>query len=119
MKHRKELKGFFIDTKENREITINPTLDSYYELIGCNTIDIVTRRIGDKLFDIVCDDEALLYDDLEFSAVDKNGAVMLCGNLLILGLADEKGYETSLSDDDIALIKQNINSHKMLICEYE
>ena len=113
------MKAFFVDTKYNREVEINLDLDEYYALINCHTIDIGARKIGGKYFDIICDDNALLTENFKVSAINKNGEVMLAGNLIIVGVADENGYETPLSDDDVALIKRNINSLGMLVCEYE
>ncbi|MDA3053578.1 DUF3846 domain-containing protein [Campylobacter sp. JMF_03 NE3] len=115
----KKIKAFFIDGKENKEIVINADLEEYYALINCHTIDIGVRKIGNKCFDIICDDNAFLYENFKVSAINKNREIMLADNLIIVGVADDNGCETSLSDDDVALIKQNINHLGMLVCEYE
>lgn len=83
-------------------------LEDYYELLDCECVDIVTRRIGNKLYDIICDDEGLLVENPIISAVDKDFQPMLVGNLLIAGLADEEGHLTSLTDRDILRIEFNI-----------
>lgn len=41
-------------------MTINDTLSTYYDIIGCRCIDIVQRSFGGLGFDIVLDDEGLL-----------------------------------------------------------
>lgn len=35
-------------------------LDEWYRLLRCDLIDIVSRQIGGRYFDIICDDEGLL-----------------------------------------------------------
>lgn len=42
--------------------TINDDLSDFYNEIGCSTIDIVQRRFGGVLFDIILDDEGLFKD---------------------------------------------------------
>lgn len=61
-------------------------------------IDIVQRKIGDKVFDIVCDDEGLLLDNPIVSAIAKDCRVMLVGNLFICN--HYKEHLTSLSNED-------------------
>lgn len=41
-------------------ITILDDLSDFYREIECHTIDIVERRFKGRLFDVICDDEALL-----------------------------------------------------------
>lgn len=99
----------FVDVKNNivREASVND-LEDYYRLIDCRCIDIVNREIDGKRYDIVCDDEALLKNDICLSAVDMDGNPMLIGNLIVAGEADENGELTDLTDDDITHIKGNI-----------
>ena len=102
----RKIKAYYIDPMNNiaeaREIT--PCLDTYYEMLRCNTIDIVNRAIGRRgnvRFDIVCDDEGTFVDDPRISAIDDYGMPMLVGALLVIGQADEEGEETSLTDKEI------------------
>lgn len=111
-----------------REVEIEPNdLDKMYELLDCRCIDIVTRKIGGKWFDIVCDDEGLFHEPQKISAVDKNGQPMLCGNL-IFAHHDAGGNLTGLEPDDhftlgantILAFTENRPSGYMMIanCEY-
>lgn len=75
-------------------------LDEYYNLIGCKCIDIVSRNINGKYYDIICDDEALLKENPMPSMIDENGKISLCGNLLICN-CDDDGNEVSLLRDDL------------------
>ena len=102
-------KALFLDSvnKETKVVDVN-TLEDYYQLIGCRCIDIVTRKIGRKVYDIICDDEGLLKDDPFISAIDDFGRVMLVGSLIICGLADSEGELTALTTKDVNYIKKRI-----------
>ena len=80
--------------------TIEAELRRYYQILGCDTIDIVSRKIGGKYYDIICDDEALLKADPVFTAVDVNYQPMLYGSLFICN-HDDEGNETSLTPEDV------------------
>ena len=104
-------KALFLDTinKSTRVVDVN-TLEDYYKLIGCRCIDIVTRKIGRKVYDIICDDEGALTDDPLISAIDDIGRVMLVGNLIVCGLADDEGELTDLNPADIRYIKKRVQT---------
>ena len=105
------MKALLLDTvgKTTKVVDAN-TLEDYYGLIGCDCIDIVTRKIGRKVYDIIVDDEGLLKDDPIISAIDDFGRVMLVGSMIICGLADAEGELTDLSDNDIRYIKKRIQT---------
>ena len=103
------MKSLLLDVVEKTTKVVNPeTLEDYYSMIGCSCIDIVTRKIGKKYFDIIVDDNGLLKNDPIISAIDDLGRVMLVGSLIICGLADDEGELTDLSDKDIEYIKKRI-----------
>ena len=91
-------KGFY-------EVECNELKD-YYRELKCDCFDIATRRIGDKYFDIFCDDNGFFVEDPIPSALDDEFNVMLVGNLVFAN-HDEEGNTTSLTDEDIKLIKEN------------
>ena len=103
------MRGLLIDVwnDEIREVEAS-TLDEYYKLIGCDTIDIVYYKIGSRYYNIICDDEGLLKDSIRISAFDKQMHPILVGNLLIFGDTDENAEFTSLTDRDIIQIKERI-----------
>ena len=107
-----KIKAFYIDpetdTAEPR--MIEDSLDTFYDLLRCRTIDIVTRKIGirGRAFDIICDDEGTFADDPKISAIDNLGRAMLVGALLIVGPADDDGELTSLTSGDIRLIRRYV-----------
>ena len=103
------MKSILLDTNTKEVKIVDPQgLQDYYDMIGCNCIDIVTRKIGRNYYDIICDDNGLLNDDPLISAIDDLGRVMLVGSLIICGLADSEGELTDLSDNDIRYIKKRI-----------
>lgn len=84
------------------------TLNDFYLLLNCDTIDIVTRKIGRHYYDIICDDNGLFADSPKISAIDDSGSIMFVGNILIAGMHDEEGELRDLTDDDIAYIAERI-----------
>ena len=106
------MKVFYIDpmtnTAEPREIA--DSLETFYALLHCRCIDIVTRKIGirGRAFDIICDDDGTFADDPRISAIDNIGRPMLVGALLIVGPADDDGNLTSLTSADVRHIRKYV-----------
>ena len=104
------MKYLFLDVK-NRDVKIVEAngLDDYYRLIGCRTIDIVSRTIGDVKVEIIIDDEGALVNNPKISAIDIDGTPMLFGNLLIAsGRVTEDGELTELTRAEIGEIMDNV-----------
>ena len=104
------MKYLLLDVK-NREVKMVEAneLDDYYRLIGCRTIDIVSRSIGDVRVEIVLDDEGALVDKPKVSAIDIDGTPMLFGNLLVAsGRVTEDGELTELTQEEVDEIMDNI-----------
>ena len=101
------MKMLMIDV-ENRKVEMVEanTLTDYYKLIGCRTIDIISRSIGDVRVEIVIDDEGTLVENPKPSGISVDGTPMLFGNLLIAsGRVTEDGDLTELNQDEIEAIK--------------
>ena len=104
------MKYLLLDVK-NREVkTVEANgLDDYYRLIGCRTIDIVSRTIGDVKVEIIIDDEGALVNNPTISAIDIAGTPVLCGNLLVAsGRVTEDGELTELTEAEIDEIMDNV-----------
>ena len=104
------MKMLLLDVK-NREVKMVEAneLDDYYRLIGCRTIDIVSRSIGDVRVEIVLDDESALVDNPKVSAIDIDGTPMLFGNLLVAsGRVTEDGELTELTKAEVDEIMDNV-----------
>lgn len=93
-----------IDTKKPdvRQVVVEELAD-YYEQLDCDTFDIARRQIGERYYDIFCDDIGLFLEDAIVSAIDDHDKPMLVGNLLIAN-HDADGNTTSLTDDDLNII---------------
>lgn len=92
-------------------VKLNPEdwFEKAKEMLGIETADIVTRKFKGYAFDILCDDEGLLVDKPIVSAVDKDGGVMLVGNLLLMHprKIDEYGndiLESVTDEEEFALV---------------
>ena len=84
-------------------------LDDYYKIIGCRTINIIHRRIGDVEVEIVLDDEGALVEHPKVSAIDIDGTPMLYGNLLVAsGRVTDDGELTELTEEELDEIKENV-----------
>lgn len=104
------MKYLLLDVK-NREFKMVEAngLDDYYRIIGCRTIDIIHRRIGDVEVEIVLDDEGALVNNPKVSAIDIDGTPMLYGNLLIAsGRVTDDGELTELTEDEVEELMNNI-----------
>ena len=104
------MKYLLLDVK-NRDVKMVEAndLEDYYRLIGCRTIDIVSRTIGDVKVEIVCDDEGALVNNPKVSAIDIDGTPMLCGNLLVAsGRVTDDGELTELTEDEVDEVMDNI-----------
>ena len=98
------MKMLMIDV-ENRKVKLVEanSLKDYYKLIGCRTIDIVHRTIGDDIeVEIVIDDEGALVESPKVSAISPEGTPTLYGNLLIAsGRVTDDGELTELDQDEV------------------
>jgi len=102
------MKMYLVDVENEKigAIDIEPELDEYYRVLCCDTIDVATRSVGGKYFDIICDDEGLLKDRPKISLVDKHGKAMLVGNLLFCH-HDENGETVGLEESELAFLSRN------------
>ena len=104
------MKYLLLDVK-NREVkTVEANgLDDYYKIIGCRTIDIISRSIGDVRVEIVLDDEGALVKNPKVSAISIDGTPMLFGNLLISsGRVTDDGELTELTKEEVYGIMDNL-----------
>ena len=115
--------------KAPEKLNIKDDLQSYYNLLECNTIDIIRRKIGKRYFHIICDDEGLLVENPKISAISNLGEVRLVGNLIICAEdVTENGDLIGLTDDQAEYVKQHIiflytrqhpkGYHILTQCEY-
>lgn len=107
------MRGLLIKGMDVMEVQANE-LEDYYRLMEIDCIDIVTREIGGKLYDIICDDEALLKEKPIPTVLDTENMPMIFGNIIVAGLADETGNMTDLTDEDIDRITDNLGLIRLI-----
>lgn len=109
----KKITGIYVNAEKNSAtpITIKAELQSYYDLLNVDTIDIVSRKIGGVYYDIICDDEALLKSDPIPTMINSKCELMLFGNLFI-AKHDGEGNEVSLTRADV---KRILNQYRALL----
>lgn len=110
----KTLTGILIDVKNQtaQVTTIPDTLDGYYEALDCDCIDIVSRKVGERYFEIIADDEGLLKDDIKVSGINSKGCVMLVGNIFV---CKENGHGDlkSLTDEECQYVMKHVGMISM------
>lgn len=113
-----KLKLLLVDVKSNYPVTdikvveIEDELKNYYKLLQCSCVCMPIRWLGDRYFNIYCDDNGLLKENPIIAAFSADNEEYLVGNL-IFAHTDREGYTTSLSDDDISYIKRFIRPVKL------
>ena len=108
MENTAKIRGLLIDEKTGK-ISVKDVDDDFralQEVIDADFFDIARRKIGDKIYAIICDDEGLL-KDRRITAVNlRYSEDILVGSLFI---CNELGPElASLLDVDINKITQSI-----------
>ena len=106
-----KIKGILVDVKSNiiDVCEIENSLESYYKILNCDLIDIVSMKIGNKNFDIICDDEGLMKEDITISAIYDDFTPALVGNLFIVR-HDGRGNERSLTNEDVLLVLGHVTT---------
>jgi hypothetical protein len=78
--------------------------EDLYKAIGCDLVELTRRKVGGKYFDIYVDEEGLLKEAPEVTAVNRDCDCPLVGSLVFAN-RDDEGDVDSLSDNDIRRIK--------------
>ena len=63
--------------------TINDNLETFYDIIKTDSIQIIARKINGKMTQIICDEEGKLKKHQYISAVSEEHNETLVGNLII------------------------------------
>ena len=70
-----------------------------YRLIDCDLIDIAQVEVGEKFFNVYCDEEFLLKEK-PTPTLYLNAEQVLCGNL-VFTTCDEEGKLGGVTEEDI------------------
>ena len=55
-------------------------LQDYYKLLNCSSVDVTNKKISDKQFNLIFDEEAELLETRRPSAMDDYGQAVLFNN---------------------------------------
>lgn len=101
------MRVYVLDTEEQsfNVVETEGGLSEWYRLLHCDMIDIVSREIGGKYFDIICDDEGLFKEEKIVSVFNQAGEPQIVGSVAICNY-DSEGNETTLTPDDEKLIAE-------------
>ena len=97
-------------------LRIKDELETYYKLIGCTAIDVITRRINGKNYHIICDDEILLNNKYPKIGLWAPAGYNVYGNIIVAGFVNAIGDFTSLSEEDCNSILSAVGLHKNFKC---
>lgn len=75
----KTIKGFLVNEDKAEMVEIEEKLQSYYDVLNCDYIDVAVREIDGKEFDIICDDEGLFKENQIITAVNQSMQPQLVG----------------------------------------
>lgn len=97
--------------------TIQDSLEAYYSIIGCSTIDIVKRKIGGVVFDIIVDDWGLikarenheLPTSIWYKKEHLYGTLILCHS-------NEEGDLTSVNPEDLFAVHRATTKYHAKEC---
>ena len=93
--------------KAPKVVDIEDNLNVFYKMLNCKTIDIVTCKIDNNYYDIICDDNGFWKDVPITSAIDNKNKTALVGNLLVVGLPNDEGDLQGLTDEQTFEILKN------------
>ena len=111
-----KIKGILFDgANEPKVVEIEKDLQAYYELLDCDIIDIITRRVknhlGETNITIIVDEEGLLKNRTIAPSgyLINNGKIqeILLGKIFVCD-EDENGEPISLSDEKIQTILESV-----------
>lgn len=93
-----------------KPVDVRDDLQEFYRLLRCGTIDIISRSIGGKVFDVMCDDELASSDNPIVSAFDGDGRIATIGNLMFFH-SDDEGNLVGLTDSECAYLLDCVTWH--------
>lgn len=86
-------------------------LNFFYRCLDCKTIDIITRKIGNRYYDFVIDDEGKLNQKPATAVMIHDNQVydFLAGSFLVT-THDDDGNTLPLSSDDLKYIREHLET---------
>ena len=108
-----KMQAVFVDvygTCLAQAVKVGHDLEAWYDLLGCQWIEMPRRWIGNKQFIIICDEEGTFRSDCRVSARNGN-EVMLVGNLLVVADDEnEEGEVRGLTDAEVKYVMKHVSA---------
>lgn len=115
------MRALFYDVEkcELEEREVKPyDFEGYCDMIGCDDLDVVSRRFGGKRYAVVIDDAGLMKPQPKLSATSSNMLFSLSGNLIIFGYQKNNLDFKGLKKTDVRHIREYLkefNGRKILM----
>jgi hypothetical protein len=93
-------------TQEVKIVDVESNIYAWYELLNCDMVEMPERKIENKYFTFICDEEGLLKSEPIISVMGADGSAMITGSILICNW--EEGDITDLTEEDIKLISKHV-----------
>lgn len=107
------IKGIHIGKTGYEVLEIDGSLESLYQVCKCDLIDVAYVSVKGKQFDIVCDDEGLLKDDIFCKVYSVKYGALIVGDVFVCTHKDSDF--ASLSDSEIELVKSRIGGGILVV----
>ena len=107
----KTLKGFLVDPAKRiaEPVSYVDDLKSFYELLDCDYVDMMTIAGAPATVDAIFDDEFLLRRKGESADVAfSNGSICLMGAVLFVGIDEEEGCCIDLTEEQLAWLTRRV-----------
>ena len=109
----KIINGLLVDVNKNetsQHVLMYTGIKDIYKMLNIDLFAIVSRKIGDKYYDIYCDDKALMKENQKPSLItlDKNKRIIevIYGSIFVCQ-SNKDGETISINEDDIKNILKN------------
>lgn len=111
MSKKRTVHGWFLGVADGKPkcdlMEVEDELQTYYDLLDCDLIDIASVKIEGKRFEVVCDDEGKLKDDPQLSFMSAEGRYTICGNIFVCAVQSD-GELRSLTESEVNIVRSRI-----------
>lgn len=105
------MRALILDAFNKDVRVVDPqNLQDYYKLLKCSSVDVTNKKISDKQFNLIFDEEAELLETHRPSAMDDYGQAVLFNNLIIAGEGSFEGDFKDITDEEIEYVKKYIHT---------
>lgn len=100
------MKMLYVSQRKFLLVDVEPKLQEYYEVLGCDLVEFVKRNIGGRNFYLICDEEGRFKQFNAVTAFNKGFEPDIVGAMLVCGI-DERCNERDLTDEELTILVRN------------